>query len=500
MYIRKNKGITLIALIITVIVMLILAGVAIGSIINNGLIDKTGQAVEAYNNSVNNENDQINNALGWFDNINNGGSNDNGGSTDGSWNGTVNTPKLASGMKAVYWAKDDSGDIDTENPANNTIEITQDDPNFKPENWYNYVAQTGTTDGQTSRWANAITDDGSYWVWIPRFAYEITKGLGTNTAGTINIKFLQGTTNKDSDGNTISTTYPTVTGDAMTDYVVEPCFTNGTANNYANGEWKAEIAGIWVAKFRASHSDATSLVIGTSTTIKIVPSIQSWTNATPGDSYTFSREYNENLESHLMKNSEWGAVAYLTHSQYGRNGTAVTANNRIMTGGNDYKSNTNQSSTGNITGIYDLSSSNGWENVASYITDGVASLSTYGWPGILTTANENPTGVSTPYATAYPYNSSSDTGTANYAATNNYKAYKNLKDSSNGTYGYGDAILETSSSANATSSWFSNYSNFPNSAGPFFTRGSIYNSGGVFGFNYATSGYIYGGFRIVLVP
>ncbi|MCL2859043.1 MAG: fibronectin type III domain-containing protein [Oscillospiraceae bacterium] len=61
MNIRKNKenGITLIALIITVIVMLILAGVAIRSIINTGLIDKTMQAVSAYNNSVNNEEGSI---------------------------------------------------------------------------------------------------------------------------------------------------------------------------------------------------------------------------------------------------------------------------------------------------------------------------------------------------------------------------------------------------------------------------------------------------------
>ena len=28
-----------------------------------------------------------------------------------------------------------------------------------------------------------------------------------------------------------------------------------------------------------------------------------------------------------MKNSEWGAVAYLAHSQYGRNGHEITINN-----------------------------------------------------------------------------------------------------------------------------------------------------------------------------
>ena len=48
----KEKGITLIALIITVIIMLILASVAIYSITNTGLFDKTKAAAELHNNAV----------------------------------------------------------------------------------------------------------------------------------------------------------------------------------------------------------------------------------------------------------------------------------------------------------------------------------------------------------------------------------------------------------------------------------------------------------------
>ena len=41
--------------------------------------------------------------------------------------------------------------------------------------WYNYVAQTGNTDGKTSCWANARSSDkNAYFVWIPRYAYKIT--------------------------------------------------------------------------------------------------------------------------------------------------------------------------------------------------------------------------------------------------------------------------------------------------------------------------------------
>ena len=41
-----------------------------------------------------------------------------------------------------------------------------------------------------------------------------------------------------------------------------------------------------------------------------------------GNPYGFS----ENSNTHMMKNSEWGAVAYLTQSRYGRNGTEVAIN------------------------------------------------------------------------------------------------------------------------------------------------------------------------------
>ena len=44
---QKNKGITLIALVITVIILLILAGITVGAITgDNGIIDNAGQAKE----------------------------------------------------------------------------------------------------------------------------------------------------------------------------------------------------------------------------------------------------------------------------------------------------------------------------------------------------------------------------------------------------------------------------------------------------------------------
>ena len=44
-------------------------------------------------------------------------------------------------------------------------------------------------------------------------------------------------------------------------------------------------------------------------------------------------------DSHLMKNSEWGVVAYLSQSQYGLNGTDITINNVSLNSGGTRRTN-----------------------------------------------------------------------------------------------------------------------------------------------------------------
>ena len=59
--ISKNKGITLVELVITIIVLIILAGVTIGLINgNDGILSKTKLAQGRYQNSANEENEKIN--------------------------------------------------------------------------------------------------------------------------------------------------------------------------------------------------------------------------------------------------------------------------------------------------------------------------------------------------------------------------------------------------------------------------------------------------------
>ena len=65
---REQKGITLVALIITIIVLLILAMVSISLVLNGGIIDRANNAVRNYHASEVNEQEQINAANQWMKN------------------------------------------------------------------------------------------------------------------------------------------------------------------------------------------------------------------------------------------------------------------------------------------------------------------------------------------------------------------------------------------------------------------------------------------------
>lgn len=65
---KADKGITLVALIITIIVLLILAGVSISMVLGeNGLINKAQNSVNTYDNSAVNENAMLNSIENKFD-------------------------------------------------------------------------------------------------------------------------------------------------------------------------------------------------------------------------------------------------------------------------------------------------------------------------------------------------------------------------------------------------------------------------------------------------
>lgn len=64
---KSSKGITLVALVITIIILLILAGVTLSIVFNDGLIDKSQNAVDKYSNAQDAENHLLDNFMNRVD-------------------------------------------------------------------------------------------------------------------------------------------------------------------------------------------------------------------------------------------------------------------------------------------------------------------------------------------------------------------------------------------------------------------------------------------------
>ena len=357
----KNKGITLIALVITIIVLLILAGVSIAMLTgDNGILTQAQKAKNETKNAAANEANILNSYEDYLSQVTNGGFVESKG---------VNAPVLGENMELVTY-NEQNGNWETNNSTSS----------------YDYIAGEGAEDNTKSRWANAkVTIDGvdSYFVWIPRYAYKInyTDPNDISAGGTIDVKFLKGTSNIAADG-TVCKYADDSTLNKETDYIIHPAFTS----NVDLGGWRNELTGIWVGKYESSlvnKSDSSNIITSDRTigdillsenedkAIAVQSNMSSWRNSTIGNMYNNARVYASNLNSHMLKNSEWGAVAYLTHSKYGRNGhkIAVNTNDRYLTANGDSVANNGQSSTGNVYGIYDLSGG-AHEYVSTYLKDG----------------------------------------------------------------------------------------------------------------------------------
>ena len=362
----------------------------------------------------------------------------------------VNAPKLADGMTAIK-----------------------------------YAGETNVTTG--SKWANAMSKDGSMWVWIPRYAYRITYNDSTDRSkgGTIDIAFLKGTTNEFLDSSIQGEVISNINADGTTPqgkWVLEPAFTLG----------EEEISGFWFAKFEASNTngygDDSSTANNPDLTLQIKPNVKSWRKITSANMFTtclnltsdakYNTYFNKktNVDTHMTKNVEWGAVAYLAHSKYGLNGAEICIN-------------TNSSC---ITGV-----GSGSTTSTTSVTDKYNTAN-----GITASTTKNVYGIYDMSGGACEYVAACYKGYTDELTTNaDYLKYIDLYDK----YDYskfGDAVFETSFDSSGTKSWFSDYSNFGN-PDSVFIRGGSYGSGsnaGLFFFgNYlGISGRDYG-FRPVCV-
>ena len=99
------------------------------------------------------------------------------------------------------------------------------------------------------------------WVWIPRYAYKITYKNPENKSegGTIEVRFLEGTSDNYSENGELKTAKRQTTEDEMVDttidFYVHPAFTNETSINFANGGWDRERTGMYVCLLYTSIED-----------------------------------------------------------------------------------------------------------------------------------------------------------------------------------------------------------------------------------------------------
>ena len=386
----QERGITLIALVVTIVILLILAGVTLNiALSDNGLFKKAKDAVDKYDSAQKDEESQLETLEGMLGDLSNEEKDEEGKIK-------VNKPKLAEGMIPIKYDTEKSKWVIT---------------NENDKEWYDY------SEG-TMLWANVMLSDGKYktsekgdsskggnysddgttvvdeelgsmFVWIPRYAYSFNKyhtemnaGEGT-TQKITNVAFLKGTSNRGYNGDVYQVTYNPVTAEVgePTPMVVHPGFTFDNK----------QLTGIWVGKFEAGMS-GTGASLTASNNIKIeptaekhvsvLPNKETWRYITVGNSFLNCLNMKNSgnvygisstkVDTHLMKNIEWGVCSYLAASQYGSmptmNSESVNNDNGInhqYAADKNYKTNVTQSTTRNETGIYDMCGGN-WERVAAY--------------------------------------------------------------------------------------------------------------------------------------
>ncbi len=367
--------------------------------------------------------------------------------------------------------------------------------------WYSY---------ENKEWANAVilnegvtynvgdiiqeSDIESYFVWVPRYKYQIfDEGNYTTYIESKPTESIAKEIQIEFESKDITPS----TGSKQGEWLTHPAFTNFDVN------------GIWVGKFETGYKGATATEEAQvnamdSSKVIVKPNVYSWRNSTVSNMFKTAYNYNRELDSHMMKNTEWGAVAYLSHSKYGIN-TEVRINNNsdYLTGyasvdgadQSDYPGETGTdssktlpyntetgykaSTTGNITGIYDMSGG-AWEYVAGYMPSS-------SYDSGFTSDELN---IYSKYLDLYPSNST-------------LNSYNNRKlGDATGEMGPFYYYADQDGIKRYRNNWYGDQSSFIHSQYTWFRRGGPYDNGVLtsqFFFSRHTGGvYISGGSRLVL--
>ena len=341
--------------------------------------------------------------------------------------------------------------------------------------WYNYSRQ---------EWANAVlvktsgtktrayykanpgvaideSDILAYYVWIPRYSYKIweTGASANGKEQTIDIQFES--------ADTIST------GTTVGSYITHPAFwwDNDSDGVRDSGE---ELAGIWVGKFETT---------GTADSPTILPNVTSLREQNVSTQFATAQKLggttygvSSNVDSHMMKNREWGAVAYLSHSKYGAN-REIYFNNS-----SDYYTGRSGGNIGGSTAINTVytsqTSTNQYNRYGFYTWDGYlleyntnTKSSTHDISKVASTTG-NITGVydMSGGANEYVMGNYNDTiGSSGFTSLPDSKYYDlytttDKLTACNGGICYGHGLSEVSK-------WYGDYAYFVNAGDPWFIRG-----------------------------
>ena len=409
---------------------------------------------------------------------------------------SVAKPNLGTNDELIPVTISDSGEI---------TKVSEDN-----ESWYDYCDK---------KWANAVilkddvstsyvenqkiemNDIESMFVWIPKYKYRLWNVNVTEPLyNAHSIEIIFDTTNTE-DVEGVSCATPGVSGDTGScdngEYMTHPAFTS------------FEVDGFWVGKFETGYNGTTSNYnVDDSNNLIIKPNVASWRNINVKNIFNVSKKYKENLQSHMMKNTEWGAVAYLSHSIFGINKEiTINNNNQYKTGyaalpttdqsdfpgvsgdGNGFNTTWNTengftaSTTGNITGVYDMSGG-AWEYVAAYVQGSSNDASTF--------TKDELGQLGEKFFDVYDKEST-------------VKGYtKMILGDATGEMGPFDEYKDGDNNPRYHNRWYADYSHFADASYPWFRRGGCFSDGviaGQFGFPRDTGAVDRGdGFRLILAP
>ena len=419
--------------------------------------------------------------------------------------------------------------------------------------WYDYKDNSK----KDTKWANAVTvkdpskyknqtrvvdqsDILGYWVYIPRYAYEVMRRDGTDKpvpAQNFLIQFEKTTTPK-----RVPAACPEKGEDYRTECGLNRDYIKGQPSN--QGTWAThpaftfgskELNGIWFAKFETTGTNTQPTVLpnerhieGVSSGIQYIGGfyalaktmgVNDPNNVGGNASGVYASQNNHHLvklSSHMVNNNDWGTATYLSASKYGAgyNGVQINAN------------------SANHNNSYGTTGCGPWENGSTdtyrndYASDrthkiSIGALGTQqacgeddtqraynGTLGQLASTTNNPTGIydmsggSDEYvAASYSYslnNSNANEYFGSNAAHPPYVNTYNFDDLDNCTFATcgGQALHETAQ-------WNGSYTEFVTSYSPWVYRSSGYSYGLLYGLFYVFSGngaYSNFAFRVALAP